>query len=301
MRQLLTLALLCCVAKAQDAAVPFSPFARLGRAYGLVNSISFSPDGRTMYVALLHRQVLAARNLPVSSDAPEVAIYQASREGDEWGEPLLAPFSGRWHDYEPVMAPDGSFIIFQSRRPIQPGRPVSEKNNLWRVRRTPAGWSDPEELTALNLGVGASYSTIADDGRVFFLRDDAGPNGTVDYNIYVARPTAAGFSEPERVPPASSESGESDPWISRDGSFLIFTRFSPESWDKTCDLYISFFSGDKWSAAMPLDSLNTAGPDYGVAISPDQEWIYYRSNNRFIRRPLAPLIETAREAVRKRG
>ena len=49
--------------------------------------------------------------------------------------------------------------------------------------------------------------------------------------------------------------------------------------------------------AVPLDSLNTDGPDYGAAVSPDGEWLYYRANGRFLRTALGPVLEEYREGA----
>ncbi len=84
--------------------------------------------------------------------------------------------------------------------------------------------------------------------------------------------------------------------VSPDGSFLIFTRWDPAvGWDRGCDLYIAFREGTGWGKPIPLAGLNSPNsPDFGAALSPDGQWLYYRSNRQFLRTPLAPVLEAAR-------
>ncbi|HBY60030.1 MAG TPA: hypothetical protein DEH78_09420, partial [Solibacterales bacterium] len=156
----------------------FSPFERLGRAYRFVNSIAFSPDGREMYFALLHREVLKARGEEVPESAPEVCLYRSVFDGRRWQDPELAPFSGTAHEYEPALSPDGRLLVFQSNR-------EGKTNRLWAVRRKNgrAGWSAAFELSGINGAAGASYSTIARDGSIFFIKDDGAAPGRPNYNI----------------------------------------------------------------------------------------------------------------------
>jgi Tol biopolymer transport system component len=95
---------------------------------------------------------------------------------------------------------------------------------------------------------------------------------------------------------STDQYGEADPMVSPDGSFLIFTRWDPAvGWDRGCDLYIAFREGTGWGKPIPLAGLNSAtSPDFGAALSPDGQWLYYRSNRQFLRTPLAPVLEAAR-------
>src|SRR5690349_8694259 len=54
---------------------------------------SFTPDGKTVFFT--HR-------------AGTVSIMMATMCNGIWSTPQVAPFSGKWRDIEPYMAPDGS-------------------------------------------------------------------------------------------------------------------------------------------------------------------------------------------------
>jgi len=82
-------------------------------------AVAFTPDGETLYVTRQH------------------TILVSHRRGDTWSEPEVAPFSGRWGDAEPAIAPDGSFLIFASNRPaaLPKGDVSFGKRELLRGRR----------------------------------------------------------------------------------------------------------------------------------------------------------------------
>ena len=122
--------------------MPFVPFE--ARAYRLVNGVAFSPDDRSMIFALLQREVLAHRGRP-NLQAAETALYSAMREGDGWSEPVLLPLSGTFADYEPALATDGSFLIFNTKRPYADGR-VPARNDLWLSIRRGDDWQAPQPL-----------------------------------------------------------------------------------------------------------------------------------------------------------
>ena len=285
--------LLASRADAQPPTEPFRPFTN--PAYRLVNSVAWTPGGDSMVVTLFHRDLQARRGQPADSTVPEVSLYLTRREGDGWSEPELLPISGRHHDYEPAMLPDGSLMVFNSKRPW-PDRPRPERNDLWFVRRTPAGWGEPRQVAGINtFEFEESYATLAADGRMVFLKG----LGNERYDLYESRLDADGnASAAVRSSVSTDEFGEADPMIAPDGSFLIFTRWDiTVGWDKGCDLWIAFREGDGWGRPKPLATINsTSSPDFGAALSPDGQWLYYRSSRQFFRTRLAPLLDEARRA-----
>src|SRR6202142_2681052 len=76
---------------------------------GMLNAESddtpaFTPDGDTVFFD--------------RSTGSNKFVMIAHRINGHWGAPEMAPFSGRWYDQNPVISPDGSFLIFNSDRPI---------------------------------------------------------------------------------------------------------------------------------------------------------------------------------------
>src|SRR5262245_12852857 len=68
--------------------------------------LDFTHDGRTLFFS---------RSVPRSN--LYVICTSTFRDG-RWSEPRVAPFSGRYWDFDPVVSPDGSRIFFGSDRPV---------------------------------------------------------------------------------------------------------------------------------------------------------------------------------------
>jgi WD40-like Beta Propeller Repeat len=67
---------------------------------------AFTPNGKTIFFG--------------RSSSAAAFILVSERIAQGWSEPKIAPFSGRWLDMEPAMAPDGTYLIFASNRPAVP-------------------------------------------------------------------------------------------------------------------------------------------------------------------------------------
>jgi hypothetical protein len=73
-------------------------------------------------------------------------------------QPQTASFSGSWFDQDPVVAPDGTYLLFDSDRPVHPGgQPLLQSyfvggtgpgSNIWRVDRHGTQWGEPHWLRA---------------------------------------------------------------------------------------------------------------------------------------------------------
>lgn len=94
-----------------------------------VDCATFMPDGETVF---FHQQPW-----------PIGMIMVAHQVGGHWSKPEIAAFSGIWSDHDPVLSPDGSFMVFPSNRPDPPGGGAVHGGHLWRVDRTADGWSAP--------------------------------------------------------------------------------------------------------------------------------------------------------------
>lgn len=259
----------------------FLPFE--GDAYRLVNSIAFSPSGSEMYFTLFAREVRADRG-ESPEGAPEVGLFFSRRVAGAWGEPEVLHITGPYDSYEPSVAPDGSYMVFNSRRPYGDGR-TPEVNDLWLSERTADGWAAPrriEEVTTFEFE--ESYPAVAADGALVFMKSRAGADGALTFDLFHSRRVEGRYTTPRRHPVSSDRWGEGDPWLSSDGQTLIFTRWDDEvGWAESVDLYISVQRDGTWSEPVPLEELNTDGADFGVAASADGRWLYYKNGSRFLR------------------
>ena len=279
--------------QAPESFQPFQP-----RAYRLVNGVAFDGNEERMFFALLTREVLAHQGRP-DSTAPETSIFTSQRTPNGWSEPVLAPFSGSFADYEPALAVDGSVMLFNSKRPYPDGRRPA-RNDLYLVERRDGAWTTPRPLSGINsFDLEESYATIDSARRVIFVRGPA-REGSDDFDLFEFTLRADGTtSEPLGLPFSGPEFGEGDPQLARNGSFLIFTRWDHRvGWQQTCDLYLSFRTSHGWTEPVPLTELNTPTPDYAAALSPDGQWLYYRAGGRYMRRLLKPVLDSAMARTR---
>src|SRR6202011_1822690 len=73
-------------------------------------------------------------------------IFTSTFRHGRWSEPAVAPFSGRYWDFDAVFSPDGSKVFFGSDRPA-PGRVKADKDfDIWMVEKTERGWTEPQRL-----------------------------------------------------------------------------------------------------------------------------------------------------------
>jgi hypothetical protein len=280
----------------QEAAEPFRPFAV--RAYNLINGVAFDGNDDAMIFALLNREVLAHRGRP-DTTAPVTGLYSSRRTGEGWSEPELLPFSNGHVDYEPALATDGSFMLFNSKRPYPDGRTPS-RNDLFIVERRDGSWGAARPVPQVNsFDLEESYPTIDSARRVIFVRGPVVEGGD-DFDLYEFTLGADGTpTMPVGLPFSGPEFGEGDPQLARNGSFVIFTRWDHRvGWQQTCDLWISFRGSVGWTEPVPLVELNTPQPDYSPALSRDGRWLYYRAGGRYQRRLLAPVVAAAIDRTR---
>ncbi len=203
-------------------------------------SASFSPSGDTVY--------FMRSDFSESDDT----ILMSTRRDGRWSTPRIAPFSGRWHDSEPAVSPDGTRLYFVSNRPPQPGAPPVTAHfgghqfagkNLWYVQRGGNGqWGAPVHVEgALNDGGMIYNPSVAANGDIYFSahREDSGRA----YQIYVVHPQGNGYGDPQQVPLGDVANNRMDPAIDPKGRFLVYAGNEGDSLG-SADLYIAFRQAD---------------------------------------------------------
>ncbi|HEV7164086.1 MAG TPA: hypothetical protein VGO35_01690 [Gammaproteobacteria bacterium] len=251
-----------CAASATDIiATPeiFSPGVISGPAHE--SSISFMPDGKTAFFD---------RGKP-----PNASVILVSHKVDgAWSEPTIAPFSGTWLDHDPVMAPDGSYLVFASNRPGASDKP-EDKGGLWRVDRKGEGWGEPWRLPQTVNASSQTYApSIAGDGSLYFIRFAA--DGS-----HIFRSQYKDGNYQEAVQQALGEAGAhpEDPAIAPDESFVVFGCDDPAKPDAPDRLFIAFREGDHWGKPTDLgDAINADSKPSDAHLGPDGRTLYYSSS-----------------------
>jgi len=124
----------------------------------------------------------------------------------------------------------------------------------------PAGWN--------------ARSTMDRNGCLYFASGEA--DGTGSSDIYWTRPTGSGYQAPEPIGPAiNTPAREYAPFVSPDGSYLIFAREDREL--GVDSFFLSFRTPDGlWTEAIYLrEYVPTDGHCLSVSVTPDGAYLLY--------------------------
>jgi len=221
------------------------------------------------------------------------AIVVTSRGADgRWSTPEVTPFSGRWRDLEPAIAPDGSRFYFVSNRP-GPGRaPDRTDSDVWVMDRVADGWGEPRPLpTEVNSPVDEWYPSLTLDGTIYFTRTEAEREG-----IWRARADGDGFAAAERLPETvNTTRAQFNAFVMPDESALIFGSAPREGG-------VGFRrEDDTWTEAVNLGpEVNSAANEYCPYVTPDGRYFIFNSTRTTVAPP-AGGAGWSYEALRRAG
>lgn len=229
-------------------------------------SLTISPDGSEIYW-------VAALSFGMHQE-----IWRVVRDGDSWGLPEVAPFSTQHEFGFPRFSPDGErlFANREVRSDLPGGAPHYD---IVFAERTGDGWSEfTNPGPPLNSEHYDSGPSVSSDGTVYFYCSGLDGNlGTND--IFRSRFSNGRYEAPENLTSSvNSASMEGSPFISPDGSYLLFDSFRPDGVGDF-DIYISFRrEGGSWTQARNLgEPINSAVRDGSPFVSPDGRFLFFMS------------------------
>lgn len=231
-------------------------------ADGIINTTAdeynptFEPDGKIVYFT---------RRIDRKGSE---AIMFSRLENGKWTTPLTAPFSGKFYDKEPMLAPDGKRMFFASTRPND--RDENANFDIWMAEKAGKSWTEPKNLGAkVNSSGYDNYPSVAADGTIYFasVRID----GRKDNDLYRSRLVNGEYQPAENLGASlNTDATEADPFIAPDQSYLIFCS-DRKGGAGEGDLYISFNERGKWTAPQSLGAnLNTAEYEYTPLVFKDK-------------------------------
>lgn len=236
---------------------------------------TFSPDGRTVYF--------------FRSNGEDYDIMTSHLDGAHWSQPAIASFSGHWRDLEPAMAPDGSYLIFASSRPVGAGGRALDGHwggqlhpgrggHLWRVNRQGNGWSEPVLLPdTVNRWDSTFSPAIAADGSLYFMAA-TGPGG--HFQLYCSQFKGGRYLAPEVLPFSAGQYGGVDPAVAPDQSFIVFGSNRPPTPAHDSYAFIAFRAHGRWGEPIPLaPAVNSLGSITELRLGPDGHTLYLTSNH----------------------
>ena len=265
-----------------DDPLIFAPGAISGGASDA--ALTLSPDGHVAFFERSNRRIYA--------------IMESHLTGKRWSKPKIAPFSGHWLDLESAIAADGSYLVFASNRPAEPGgKPIdgsyygkvqiAKGGALWRVDRVGRGWGEPYRLPGtVNISSSIYEPSLAANGDIYFQSADADGKA---FHLYVARARAQGFARAERIDLHGPDgSSDMDPAIARDESFLIFSSDRGSASDH--HLFIAFRVTGGWSEPRALGANVNSGSVGDPRLDEAHNRLYFASG-----RLAAPSGDTQRD------
>jgi WD40-like Beta Propeller Repeat len=236
---------------------------------------TFTPDGRTVYF--------------FRSNGDDYDIMTSQLDGKRWSQPEIAPFSGHWRDLEPAMAPDESYLIFASSRPIDgSGKPIDghwdgqlypgRGGHLWRVNRQRDRWSAAFLLPTTVNRVDSTFSpSVAADGSLYFMAA-TGPGG--HFQLYYSQFADGRYQRPELLPFSVGQYGGVDPAVAPDQSFIVLASTRPPAPPHTSYAFVAFRMNGHWHDSIALEPAtnNLWGIDE-IRLGPDGHTLYLTSNH----------------------
>lgn len=192
-------------------------------------------------------------------------------------------------EYEPKYSPDATMMVFVRRKP---GRNA----DLFMSRWSPAGWSTPEAIAAINSDADELGPDIAGDGEsLYFYSDRAGGRG--GYDLWVSHRVNSEWTTPQNMGDAvNTEFNEYGPALTPDRRTLYFSSNRPRAgeeappatpWDATMrerharhdyDLFQADMHDGAAEHARAVEWANTTRDEGAPAVSPAGDYLYFSSD-----------------------
>lgn len=286
--QLSAILLLCCFASIAQAETPMADGPTAVTLGGIINAdsddtLAFTPDGNTVFFD--------------RSTGKDKFVMISHRMDGQWSAPQIAPFSGHWFDQDPVVAPDGSYMLFDSDRPTSPsGKPLVQTYfgqpahgaNIWRVDRKGDSWGEPAWLSAtVNANPFVDFASITTDNSLYFMWWVGG-----DVHFFRSQYKDGAYATPVRVGLGDPAVTTHDPAVAPDESFIVFDYGRAKG--SLGRLSIAFRQGDHWGERIDLgDALNKNGP-WGSHLAPDHRTLYFTDSTNIWSLSLNPWLPPAK-------
>ncbi len=207
------------------------PEGLLVRAGHPIERVAVGPDGLRVYGAIRDG----------AGPGPRLVEWVWHEEMQHWMGPDALHFSdGSESDTAVAIAPDGSYLLFASSRPVDlvGAGDMNIWLSQWREDDDGAGWSDPWLLPTIHSPAWDGGPSLAMNGNLYFASERDAP--TSGRNLFLAELEGGNWMSPRALPsPVNSDFDEIDPWIAPDESFILFAS----NREGAFDLYASYADG----------------------------------------------------------
>ena len=214
-----------------------------------------------------------------NQDLSQIAYIK--KTNGKWSEPELLPFCDEFMYLEPFLTYDGKRLYFVSNRPIADSTKVKKDFDIWYVQRSSADnqWSKPINIgSKVNSESDEFYPTLSENNNLYFTMES--PSGLGKDDIYFCQWNGVEYSKPALLNKnVNSEGYEFNAFISKDESFLIYTKYNTDDGYGSGDLFISRKGDDgEWQKAENLGNIiNTKYMEYCPFYDSANEILYFTS------------------------
>lgn len=227
-------------------AEPFVPII-FSKYLELHTTIVFSPDGKE---AFWHALIKGKKSGEYDS-----FIFTSKIVNGSWTTPEIAPYSLSNHsDDSPFVSSDGQRIYFITARKSKE-LPNNSGEKIWYTKKTIQGWSEPKPVPSeLNSLEGIHWQISADNnGSLYFgVSEKSGSNRFL--SIYCSKNANGSYKNSEKLSSAINKYGthSHSPFISPDGSYILFTRNE----SNISRMFISFLKKEgSWTNAISINHI----------------------------------------------
>jgi hypothetical protein len=193
---------------------------RLGEYNG-----TFNPEGTEFFytISVLEYDVIVSCRLQADNT---------------WSKPDFAPFSEPYKEWDPLFSPDGKRIYYSSNRPVEPGG-STDTWHIWYAERNEQNWGAPVHVPLEGPEPGNYFSSLTTSGNIYFNIWSTG-------DMYRGVVSDTGFVVESLGAIINSDSGDGDPFVSPDESYLIFRSYRPGGIGSG-DFWFSFNINGQWT------------------------------------------------------
>ncbi len=208
-------------------------------------------------------------------------LYIMDRNEGVWGTPDILLFADKYQVGDFTIAPDGKTMVFASRIFIDGIGSEGDGANIWIVKKTGSGWSEPKHMgLGINTKYHESYPCLAASGNLYFF--SRRPGGYGDSDLYLSEFIGGKYQAPVNLgPKLNTEYHEWDPYIAPDESYMVYCSMKPDSLGSD-DLYVTFKTENgSWSEPVHMgNEINTNKSENRPYVSPDGKYFFYASTKR---------------------
>ena len=222
-------------------------------------------------------------------------LYIMSQINGVWKKPVLLPFGNKYQVGDFTIAPDGKTLVFASNIFLDEIGPEGEGSNIWMVKKTETGWSEPLHIgLKINTKYHESYPCLTSNGNLYFF--SRRPGGYGDSDLYISEFKDGKYQLPVNLgSKLNTENHEWDTYTTPDESYMIYCSTMPGGLGDD-DLYVTFKTDDgSWSKPVHMGKkINSKKSENRPYVSPDGKYLFYastKSGNRDIYWVDAKIIE----------